>query len=172
MKALITHCTSAVRASKLCPIAGRATFSTEPSMKARLEARMQVARIEAGMARLAAALARHAGAVAGGGEGEAQAVGLRRAEARIGAVAVGALVLVPEQKHGERDDAGHRQRHAGEHGHGIDWRLGERIADFDDHLPEQEAEQGQADQQPPAAPAGVVEPPDHQGDERAEDAGR
>ena len=48
MKALITHCTSAVAASKLRPIAGKATLSTEPSMKARLEARMQVARIRRG----------------------------------------------------------------------------------------------------------------------------
>src|ERR1051325_1863002 len=48
MKALITHCTSAVAAWKLVPIAGSATLSTEPSMKARLEARMQVARTRRG----------------------------------------------------------------------------------------------------------------------------
>jgi hypothetical protein len=40
---LITHCTSAVAASKLRPIAGKATLSTEPSMNDRLEARMVVA---------------------------------------------------------------------------------------------------------------------------------
>ena len=50
MKAFITHCTSAVRAWKLAAIAGSATFSTEPSIKLRLEARMQVARTRRGLA--------------------------------------------------------------------------------------------------------------------------
>ncbi len=54
MKAFITHCTSAVSAPKSRPIAGKATLSTEPSMKARLEARMQVVEDQRRIFRLAA----------------------------------------------------------------------------------------------------------------------
>ena len=55
------------------PIAGRATFSTEPSMKARLEARMQVARTARGYFAWPPRAAQAGCAVAGAGKRKAQA---------------------------------------------------------------------------------------------------
>src|ERR1044072_9024340 len=57
MNAFTTHWTSAVPAAKARPIAGRATLSTEPSMKARLEASMQVASTSFGYGALPPAVA-------------------------------------------------------------------------------------------------------------------